>query len=176
MGLDSETKRWYEMGDVLAHQKIGHAIRDTIRLLKEKTKTTKGNTTKQSKLAKQKVRSSALKLKTHVVPSSDTRQKTMKDILRMSMETSDFLNGIWGDSEIVPQQQTSQMFEVITRVQFLRTTATRKDPDLDSPSRTNTPRRASTFPLTAFSATCRALMFVDQCESRASKRSTPFAN
>lgn len=109
--LDSETKRWYELNDVLAHQKIGHAIRDTIRLLKEKTKTTQGNTMKQSKLAKQKVRSSALKLKTHVVPSSDTRQKTMEDILRMSMETSDFLNGIWGGSEIVPQQQISQMFE-----------------------------------------------------------------
>merc|ERR1719343_737964 len=36
--LDSETKRWYELNDVLAHQKIGHAIRDTIRLLKDKTK------------------------------------------------------------------------------------------------------------------------------------------
>lgn len=114
--LDSETKRWYELNDVLAHQKIGHAIRDTIRLLKDKTKTTKGSTMKQSKLAKQKLRSSALKLKNHVVPSSDTRQKTMEDILRMSTETSDFLNGIWGDSENVPPQQTSQMFEVKSEI------------------------------------------------------------
>merc|ERR1712224_593453 len=29
---DSETQRWYELNDVQAHQKIGHAIRDTIRL------------------------------------------------------------------------------------------------------------------------------------------------
>eukprot|EP00531_Pseudo-nitzschia_arenysensis_P004703 CAMPEP_0116130872 /NCGR_PEP_ID=MMETSP0329-20121206/8705_1 /TAXON_ID=697910 /ORGANISM="Pseudo-nitzschia arenysensis, Strain B593" /LENGTH=265 /DNA_ID=CAMNT_0003625267 /DNA_START=118 /DNA_END=915 /DNA_ORIENTATION=- len=110
--LDSETKRWYELNDVLAHQKIGHAIRDTIRLLKDKTKNTKGNTMKQSKLAKRKERPSALKLKNHVVPSSDTRKKTMDDILKMSLETSEFLNGIWGDSENVPPQQTSSMFEV----------------------------------------------------------------
>lgn len=112
--LDSESKRWYELNDVLAHQKIGHAIRDTIRLLKDKTKNTKGNTTKQSKLAKRKERPSALKLKNHVVPSSDTRKKTMDDILKMSLETSEFLNGIWGDSENVPPQQTSSMFEVKT--------------------------------------------------------------
>jgi len=111
--LDSETKRWYELNDVLAHQKIGHAIRDTIRLLKDKTKTaTKGNTMKQSKLAKRKERPSALKLKNHVVPSSDTRKKTMDDILRMSLETSEFLNGIWGESENVsPLQSSSSMFE-----------------------------------------------------------------
>merc|ERR1712072_1237592 len=30
--LDSATQRWYELNDVQAHQKIGHAIRDTIRL------------------------------------------------------------------------------------------------------------------------------------------------
>jgi len=32
---DSETQRWYELNDVQAHQKIGHAIRDTIRLHKK---------------------------------------------------------------------------------------------------------------------------------------------
>merc|ERR1712146_411292 len=30
--IDASTKRWYELNDVQAHQKIGHAIRDTIRL------------------------------------------------------------------------------------------------------------------------------------------------
>merc|ERR1712224_988591 len=30
--LDGATKRWFELNDVQAHQKIGHAIRDTIRL------------------------------------------------------------------------------------------------------------------------------------------------
>ncbi len=99
--LDNETKRWYELNDVLAHQKIGHAIRDTIRLLKDK-KNTNTNTTKQSRTARRKLLSDALQLKNHVVPSSDTRKKTMDDILRMSLETSEFLNGIWGDSENLP--------------------------------------------------------------------------
>lgn len=31
--VDTETERWYELNDVQAHQKIGHAIRDTIRIL-----------------------------------------------------------------------------------------------------------------------------------------------
>lgn len=110
--LDNETKRWYELNDVLAHQKIGHAIRDTIRLLKDK-KMMNTTTTKQSRTAKRKMRSDALQLKNHVVPSSDTRKKTMDDILKMSLETSEFLNGIWGDSENVPpltqsKEETSQ--------------------------------------------------------------------
>jgi hypothetical protein len=112
--LDNETKRWYELNDVLAHQKIGHAIRDTIRLLKDKTKTNKTNTFKQPRIAKRKRQPAALQLKNHVVPSSDTRKKTMDDILRMSFETSEFLNGIWGDSENTPPQtqSTAETFEV----------------------------------------------------------------
>lgn len=111
--LDNETKRWHELNDVLAHQKIGHAIRDTIRLLKDKKKTNT-NTTKQSRSAKRKLQSDALRLKNHVVPSSDTRKKTMDDILRMSLETSEFLNGIWGDSENVPPltQSKPETFDV----------------------------------------------------------------
>jgi hypothetical protein len=112
--LDNETKRWYELSDVLAHQKIGHAIRDTIRLLKDK-KTTNTNTTKQSRSAKRKLQSDALQLKNHVVPSSDTRKKTMDDILKMSLETSEFLNGIWGDSENLPpltQSSKQETFEM----------------------------------------------------------------
>jgi len=99
--LDNETRRWYELNDVLAHQKIGHAIRDTIRLLKDK-KIANTNTAKQSRNAKRKLQSEALQLKNHVVPSSDTRQKTMDGILKMSLETSEFLNGIWGDTENLP--------------------------------------------------------------------------
>jgi hypothetical protein len=112
--LDNETKRWFELNDVLAHQKIGHAIRDTIRLLKDKSKNTKTNTVKQSKIAKRQRQEASLKLKNHVVPSSDTKKKTMDGILKMSMETSEFLNGIWGDSEnIHPQpQKTVSTFEV----------------------------------------------------------------
>lgn len=112
--LDSETKRWYELNDVLAHQKIGHAIRDTIRLLRAKSKSTKTNTVKQSKIAKRQRQQTTLKLKNHVVPSSDTKKKTMDDILKMSFETSEFLNGIWGDSENVPPQpqKTALTFQV----------------------------------------------------------------
>jgi hypothetical protein len=112
--LDNETKRWYELNDVLAHQKIGHAIRDTIRLLKDKTKNNKTNTLKQSRIAKRKRQPAALQLKNHVLPSSDTREKTMDDILRMSLETSEFLNGIWGDSENIPPEtrSTAETFEV----------------------------------------------------------------
>merc|ERR1711907_150477 len=33
--MGSETQRWYELNDVQAHQKIGHAIRDMIRLHKK---------------------------------------------------------------------------------------------------------------------------------------------
>ena len=103
--LDSETKRWFELNDVLAHQKIGHAIRDTIRLLKDKTKNSKTITkTKQSKIAKRKRQPDALKLQNHVVPSSDTRQKTIEGILRMSVQTSAFLNDVWGDIENIPPQ------------------------------------------------------------------------
>jgi hypothetical protein len=112
--LDNETKRWFELNDVLAHQKIGHAIRDTIRLLKDKSKNTKTNTVKQSKIAKRQRQEATLKLKNHVVPSSDTKKKTMDDILKMSMETSEFLNGIWGDVENMPPQpqKTVSTFEV----------------------------------------------------------------
>lgn len=41
--VDNENKRWYELNDVQAHQKIGHAIRDTIRLLEKDTKKTEGS-------------------------------------------------------------------------------------------------------------------------------------
>merc|ERR1719330_1012777 len=75
--LDNETKRWFELNDVLAHQKIGHAIRDTIRLLKDKNKNTSAKTTtlKQSKSAKRKRRTNNLMLQNHVVPSLETRKK-----------------------------------------------------------------------------------------------------
>lgn len=111
---DNETKRWYELNDVLAHQKIGHAIRDTIRLLKDKTKNTKTTTLKQSRIAKRQRQPAALQLKNHVLPSSDTRKKTMDHILKMSFETSEFLNGIWADSENLPPETKSKVdtFEV----------------------------------------------------------------
>jgi hypothetical protein len=103
--LDSETKRWHELSDVLAHQKIGHAIRDTIRLLKDKNKnnTSKPTTMKHSKIAKRKRRTNNLMLQNHVVPSMETRKKTMNDILQMSIETSEFLNDLWGaEAENIP--------------------------------------------------------------------------
>jgi len=103
--LNSETKRWHELSDVLAHQKIGHAIRDTIRLLKDKNKndSAKPTTMKQSKIAKRKRRTNNFRLQNHVVPSLETRKKTMNDILQMSIETSEFLNDVWGaEAENIP--------------------------------------------------------------------------
>lgn len=101
--LDSETKRWYELSDVLAHQKIGHAIRDTIRLLKDKTKNTKATTTNLPKFPNRKRKMSALKQR-NVQPSSDIRIKELDDILQMSIEASECLNDIWSASKNVQPQ------------------------------------------------------------------------
>jgi len=101
--LDNETKRWYELNDVQAHQKIGHAIRDTIRLLKDKKNNTK-LATKQFEIARRRKRSSLLMLRKNVRPSPETRKKTLETILQMSIETSNFLENSWDDSENVPPQ------------------------------------------------------------------------
>ena len=101
--LDNATKRWYELNDVQAHQKIGHAIRDTIRLLKDKKNPSKV-IAKQAKLASRKRRSHVLKIPEHVLPSNDTRKKTMDDILQMSLDTVGFLNDVWGEAEAFPPQ------------------------------------------------------------------------
>jgi hypothetical protein len=105
--VDRETKRWYELNDVQAHQKIGHAIRDTIRLLKSKKRNPRPNTAR-SKMAKRKRQTSALKPQNHVLPSSGTRKKTTDDILKMSIETLDFLNDLCFQSENLPPQPRSQ--------------------------------------------------------------------
>merc|ERR1712176_1158746 len=52
--IDDKTQQWYELNDVRVHQKIGHAIRDTIRMLKDKPKyakhaNTKSNTSKRKR-------------------------------------------------------------------------------------------------------------------------------
>lgn len=111
--LDSETQRWYELSDVQAHQKIGHAIRDTIRLLKDKSKSVTKPKAKQSKITKRQRQASILKLKNALLPSTDTRKKTMDDILRMSIETSEFLNDVWGEAENMPPKPELSAEKVI---------------------------------------------------------------
>jgi len=101
--LDSETQRWYQLNEAQAHQKIGHAIRDTNRMLKGKRKKTN-----QSKIAKRRRRSSVLKLIVNQVrPSSETRQKIIiDDVLRIDIDVADSINDAQGDSENVrPQPQ-----------------------------------------------------------------------
>lgn len=117
--VDSETKGWYELNDVQAHQKIGHAIRDTIRLLeKDNKKNSSAKATratvkimKKSSVAKQKMllqqkrqarcmmrSQQQLQSPNHIRSSSETRKDAMEDILRISLNTCDFLDGILGDS------------------------------------------------------------------------------
>ena len=126
--IDSETKRWHELDPVQAHQKIGHAIRDTIRLLKGKDWITKPITkTKTSQIvAKRKRRLGALMQRNniHMLPSSDIRQniENTEDILQMSFDTAgrlNDLNTIWSDDENVPP---------VPQIQFRRACASTIDP------------------------------------------------
>jgi len=122
--LDSEDKRWYELNDVLAHQKIGHAIRDTIRLLKDRKKNSVKpvKSMKQSKIAKRKRRASPnFVLPGSKISSSTSRAKTIDDILRMSIETSEFLHDVWGDCENKPpiKPNSQYTFEVKSESQPL---------------------------------------------------------
>merc|ERR1712087_75928 len=74
--LDSETKQWYELNDVQAHQKIGHAIRDTIRLLKDKSNSSK-NVKIQSNISKRKRQPRPFIMPEQMQSSSDIRYKAM---------------------------------------------------------------------------------------------------
>jgi len=114
--IDRETKRWYELNDVQAHQKIGHAIRDTIRLVQSRKRILTPNTTR-SKIAKRQRQTNALKPQNHVLPTFGTRKKTTDDILKMSIETAEFLNDLWVQSENVPPQpEQSAEYEEFQKV------------------------------------------------------------
>jgi len=110
---DSE-KRWYQLNDVQAHQKIGHAIRDTNRMLRGKKKTKP--TTNKSEIKKRRRRSSVLQLiLNHVRPSSETQQKIIvDDTLRISIDAAKFINDVRVDSEhMQPQpQQAAQHIDI----------------------------------------------------------------
>merc|ERR1711935_201929 len=111
--IDNETKRWHELDPVQVHQKIGHAIRDTIRLLnKDKDWNTKPITkTKTSQIvAKRKRRLGALMQPNNIqnmLPPSDIQRniKNTEDILQMSIDTTDRLDDlitVWFVDENVP--------------------------------------------------------------------------
>merc|ERR1712025_102221 len=76
--IDHETKQWYELNDVQAHQKIGHAIRDTIRLLKDKS----NKAAKTSKPSMRIRQPRAFILPEQMQSSLDARQKAMEKILQ----------------------------------------------------------------------------------------------
>jgi len=100
--IDSKTKRWFELNPVQAHQKIGHAIRDTMRLLKGREKDTNPKT-KALEIAKRKRRS--LILRNQELPSSNIQQISVDDIIQMSINTTERLNtsnSIWADTENMP--------------------------------------------------------------------------
>ncbi|VEU39050.1 unnamed protein product [Pseudo-nitzschia multistriata] len=117
--IDNDTKRWYELNDVQAHQKIGHAIRDTIRLIqkgqgkknirpfsvsgvvsnetrrkqREQTRTNTKRTTNK-KAVFFPLPSASNKIDSHyrLRTASETRNDAMEDILRLSLDTVDFLD------------------------------------------------------------------------------------
>jgi len=100
--IDSNTKRWYELNPVQAHQKIGHAIRDTMRLLKGRENDTNPKT-KPLEIAKRNRRS--LILRNQELPSSNIQQISLKEIIQMSIDTTKRLNnsnGVLADTEKIP--------------------------------------------------------------------------
>eukprot|EP00532_Pseudo-nitzschia_australis_P020719 CAMPEP_0168308058 /NCGR_PEP_ID=MMETSP0142_2-20121227/60146_1 /TAXON_ID=44445 /ORGANISM="Pseudo-nitzschia australis, Strain 10249 10 AB" /LENGTH=272 /DNA_ID=CAMNT_0008260317 /DNA_START=111 /DNA_END=929 /DNA_ORIENTATION=+ len=134
--VDSETKRWYQLNNVEAHQKIGHAIRDTIRFLgKEKKKNdgAKSTATKEflrvtkpsSAIVKRKIlerrqqaRNNAMlcqslssqfapmSLLNHKRKASETRISSIEGILRL--DAADCLNAILGNDISCIQKQQQQ--------------------------------------------------------------------
>jgi hypothetical protein len=116
---NNSNKRWYELDDVAAHQKIGHAIRDTIRL-HEKEEYIRCNSSKSS-IAIKKQNNKTMKNKRN---NSTT---TMDKILRKSLESVDFLDNNVPSSSLhetteqqikqQQQQQTQQQTQQIQKQQ-----------------------------------------------------------
>jgi hypothetical protein len=123
--VDTQTERWYELNDVQAHQKIGHAIRDTIRLLgKENNDNNKkkknnniitSNYTPKNKMiagSRRTIKSSVAKKKMfqqkrlsritiqreqqkQLVRSTSSMSSDIDDILKISLDTIEFSDDIF---------------------------------------------------------------------------------
>merc|ERR1712023_98099 len=100
--IDASTKRWYELNDVQAHQKIGHAIRDTIRLngkhaAKKAAGGNKGNTTKKSENKPNSQALAAIRQARTVRRQQQEaeriqlgRRSSLESVLSTSLEADDF--------------------------------------------------------------------------------------
>merc|ERR1711907_898758 len=99
--IDASTKRWYELNDVQAHQKIGHAIRDTIRLngkhAAKKAAGGKGNTTKKSENKPNSQALAAIRQARTVRRQQQEaeriqlgRRSSLESVLSTSLEADDF--------------------------------------------------------------------------------------
>lgn len=122
---DTQTKRAYELNDVQAHQKIGHAIRDTIRLLKDKTKSTAiildttTTSTTRSRVAMKRLRQE-MGTETHapfISPSPSTlsmsepepkrRMSAIEEIVRLGIKTAELTDDIRSISAVVNGESSS---------------------------------------------------------------------
>ena len=101
--IDSQTKQWYELNDVQAHQKIGHAIRDTIRLLKDKSDDTK-KINNRSSISKRNRQSRPFILPEQMQSSSDESGMILDDFIQKRINTTEVLRDSWGDFESTSQR------------------------------------------------------------------------
>lgn len=100
--IDSKTKKWYELNNVQAHQKIGHAIRDTIRLLKDKSSNS-NDIKRQPNLSMRKRYSRPATLPEQMQLPSDIRRKKIEKFRRDSFNKSKFYEA-WVYSQKNPKQ------------------------------------------------------------------------
>merc|ERR1712224_555958 len=97
--LDSKTQRWYELNDVQAHQKIGHAIRDMIRLLGKHSSKISSTSSKSNNLTRKPAKLYSLaNQKTGQAGTNSSsvpiRKDAMDAILRINLDTVGFLDDI----------------------------------------------------------------------------------
>jgi hypothetical protein len=125
--MSNNNKRWCELDNVAAHQKIGHAIRDTIRLHEKENNYSNKSSNSSSRcnkssvaIKKQKIMKKIHETKRNnrreVVRTSLNRQRknqwlssgedndnnstiTMDEIFSKSLETVDFLDDVFGNNE-----------------------------------------------------------------------------
>jgi hypothetical protein len=129
--VDAQTERWYELSDVQAHQKIGHAIRDTIRLLGKENNnsiTSNYNTPKEKTIARSRtIKSSVAKKKMfqqkrqsritiqrekqkQLVRSTSSLSSDIDDILKISLDTFEFFDDILDDDYVLEQKQNDDYY------------------------------------------------------------------
>lgn len=97
---DNNSKQWYQLNDVQVHQKVGHAIRDNIRLL-EKYKKREAFQGKPLMMKDVPIARHTSGSRKRTLPpyASVAPSMGMADILRLSLDTVSFLGDVLGDSK-----------------------------------------------------------------------------